>query len=65
MDLGKDAADALDFAKTMGIYEGLTHDLDDATTTEVTEALHQAFVDAESPDGVLVGSAAWLITATR
>ncbi len=65
MDVGKDAADALAFAKTMGIYEGLTHDLDDATTAAVTDDLHRAFEQAETPDGVLLGTAAWLITATR
>ena len=65
MELGKDAADALDFAKTMGIYEGLTHDLDDGMTAEVTDRLHQAFVAAETPDGVLLPAAAWLISARR
>ena len=65
MELGKDAADALEFARTMGIYEGLTRDLDDATTAEVTDRLHQAFVAAEAPDGVLLPAAVWLISATR
>jgi SAM-dependent methyltransferase len=65
MDVGKDAADALAFAKTMGMYEGLTHDLDDATTAAATEALRQAFEQAETPDGVLLGTAAWLISAVR
>ena len=65
MDVGKDAADALAFAKTMGMYEGLTHELDDATTASATEALYRAFELAETPDGVLLGTAAWLITATR
>ncbi len=65
MDVGKDAADALVFAKTMGIYEGLTHDLDDATTIAVTDDLQRAFEQAETPDGVLLGAAAWLITAAR
>lgn len=65
MDLGKDADDALAFAKTMGMYEGLTHDLDDATTAAVTEDLHRAFERAETPEGVLLGTAAWLITAIR
>jgi hypothetical protein len=65
MVIGKDAGDALDFAKTMGLYEGLTNDLDDATTAEVTDRLHQAFVAAETPDGVLLPAAVWLISATR
>jgi SAM-dependent methyltransferase len=65
MVLGKDAADALDFTQTMGIYRGLTGGLDAATVAEATDKLHQALVAAETPDGVLLGSAAWLITATR
>jgi SAM-dependent methyltransferase len=65
MDVGSDAADALAFAKTMGMYEGLTQDLDDATTAVVTDELLRAFERAETPEGVLLGTAAWLITATR
>ena len=65
MEIGKDAGDALDFAKTMGLYEGLTNDLDDEATAEVTDRLHQAFVAAETADGVLLPAAVWLISATR
>ena len=65
MVIGKDAGDALDFAKTMGIYEGLTQDLDEATTADVTDRLHQAFSDAETSDGVLLSAGAWLITAAK
>jgi hypothetical protein len=65
VDLGSDAADALVFAKTMGIVEGLTHDLDaDARTTAMAQ-LAELIRAREAPDGVLLGSAAWLITAHK
>jgi SAM-dependent methyltransferase len=65
MVVGKDAADALGFATTMGIYEGLTQDLDDATTAQVTDRLHDAFRAAETAEGVLLPAAAWFISATK
>jgi SAM-dependent methyltransferase len=65
MDFGDDADDALGFAVTTGIYEGLTRDLDDAAVAAVTEELRAALAAAETPEGVLLGSAAWLITAVR
>lgn len=65
MDLGDDADDAMDFARTMGIYEGLTHGLDPDVVRSVTEDLHNALQKAETPDGVALDSAAWLITARR
>jgi ubiquinone/menaquinone biosynthesis C-methylase UbiE len=65
MDLGADAADALDFAKTMGIVEGLTDGLDDAARSTAMSNLEELFRRHETADGVLLGSAAWLITARR
>ena len=53
------------FARTIGIVEGLTHDLDDADTARALEAVHQMLRDHETPEGVLIGSAAWLITARK
>ena len=65
LDLGKDAADAYAFAETMGMFEGLTHDLEGDTLAGATAALRGALERSETPDGVLLGSGAWLITATR
>ena len=65
IEFGTDAADALAFAKTMGIVEGLTHDLDDDARAEAMANLADLFHAHETPDGVLFGSAAWLITARR
>jgi SAM-dependent methyltransferase len=65
IDLGSDASDALEFAKTMGIVEGLTDGLDaDARATAMSTLAH-LFEERETADGVLLGSAAWLITARK
>jgi len=63
--VGTDASDALEFAKTMGIIEGLTDGLDDAARSTAMSNLDELFRRHETHDGVLLGSAAWLITATR
>ena len=62
---GTDADDAFTFARTMGIVEGMTHDLDEADTARALDAVHQVLRDHETPEGVLIGSAAWLITARK
>lgn len=65
MDIGADADDALDFAKSMGIVEGLTDGLDADDRAAAMANLHEVFVAHESPDGVLLDAAAWVITARR
>ena len=63
--LGTDAADALEFAKTMGIVEGLTDGLDADERATAMANLAELFAANETADGVLLASAAWLITARR
>jgi SAM-dependent methyltransferase len=65
IELGADAADALDFARTMGIVEGLTHDLDADDRATAMANLAGLMAEHETPDGVRIASAAWLITARR
>ena len=65
VELGTDAADALEFAKTMGIVEGLTDGLDATARAQAMSNLADLFVKRETAAGVLMGSAAWLITARR
>jgi SAM-dependent methyltransferase len=65
IDLGADASEALAFAKTMGIVEGLTHGLDEQLRAEAITNLDNLFHERETADGVLLGSAAWLITAHK
>ena len=65
IELGTDASDAMEFAKTMGIVGGLTDGLDPETRAEAMANLADLFVERESADGVLLDSAAWLITARK
>lgn len=63
MEFGTDADDAFSFVRTMGIVEGMTHDLDDDATARALEAVYEALVAHTTAEGVLMGSSAWLITA--
>ena len=65
VELGTDASDALDFATTMGIVEGLTGGLDPEARAEAMSNLANLFHERETADGVLFASAAWLITARK
>ena len=65
MFLGADADAAWEFVRGLGIVTGLTADLDDASRAKVFAQL-RAMIDGHSgPDGVAMGAASWLITATR
>jgi SAM-dependent methyltransferase len=63
MRFGKDADDAFDFISSMGITRGLTHDLDTATARAALEELRAMLARHESPQGVDLAGAAWIITA--
>ncbi|HEX7276578.1 MAG TPA: class I SAM-dependent methyltransferase [Acidimicrobiales bacterium] len=65
LEFGADAEDAFAFAQTTGIVEGLTHDLDDADTARALEAVREMLVAHDTGHGVLLDSAAWLITARQ
>lgn len=65
MDMGSDADDAYAFFRTLGIVEGLSEGLDEAQRAEAHERLRAVARAYETPDGVLMPSAAWIITATR
>lgn len=65
MVLGKDLDDAYEFFKEAGLSKGLSQDLDDAQRKEGFAKLRQFLADHETPEGVLVGSAAWIISATK
>jgi len=61
---GADADDAYRFMSTLGIVVGLTHDLDEVGRATADAALRQTIAAHETDDGVLFGTAAWLISAT-
>jgi SAM-dependent methyltransferase len=65
MEIGRDAADAMAFAATMGIVEGLTEGLSAADRSRAMANLRELFEAHATPDGVLLDSAAWLITAQK
>lgn len=65
LDFGDDADDAFAFLRTQGIVIGLTQDLDHATTERALDELHAVLAAHQTGDGVLLGTSAWLITATR
>jgi SAM-dependent methyltransferase len=63
VNVGHDADDAVEFA----IHEPLTSqwlaDAGPERAAAATEALRKAYAEHETPEGVLLGSAAWLVTA--
>lgn len=63
--LGADADDAWAFVSELGIVRGLTAGLEDDQRQAAMDRLHQVVDDSETSDGAVLGSAAWLITATR
>jgi SAM-dependent methyltransferase len=63
--LGADAEDAFDFVSKLGLTRGLLGGLDEATRQAALDTLRERMRDHATPDGVLVGAAAWLITAVR
>ena len=64
MEMGADADESFAFFKDSGIVRGLLDGVDDVGRAEGLDNLHTAFKEAETPEGVLLGSACWLITAT-
>lgn len=60
---GATADDAFAFLGSGGMARGMTQDLSDEDRARAFDALRQTFADHETPDGVVFGSSAWLITA--
>ena len=65
IELGADADDAYAFMQTMGLFRGLTQDLDTSDRDRALANLRQLVDAHDTGDGVLLGTAAWLITARR
>jgi SAM-dependent methyltransferase len=65
IEFGADAADALAFVSTVGIVEGLTADLDGDQRATAMDNLAALMRERETPEGVHLPTAAWLITARR
>jgi hypothetical protein len=65
MRFGDDIDDVLDFVRDTALARELLADTDEATTRKAFEAIRAALAPHQSPEGVLLGGAAWLVTARR
>ena len=65
MWFGADADDAWSFFRVQGIVKGLTEDLDAAARDEAMASLRRMIEAHATADGVQLGGAAWLISASR
>jgi SAM-dependent methyltransferase len=65
VEFGRDVDDAFAFTRVMGIVEGLSHDLDDDARAKAMDNIRTLLAAHETSEGVLLGTSAWLITATR
>jgi SAM-dependent methyltransferase len=63
--MGSDVTDAVAFVKSTGFWNALIGDADAATLARVSAAVQAALEPYVTPDGVLLGSRAWLVTASR
>ena len=63
MVLGADTDDAFDFFKDAGLARGLAEDLDEQQRRQGFANLHRFLAAHETPEGVLIDSAAWVISA--
>jgi SAM-dependent methyltransferase len=63
--VGKDGEDAFRFISSTGVVRGMLQGLDEPSTASALNALRETMSAHDTGDGVVFGSAAWLITATR
>jgi SAM-dependent methyltransferase len=63
--VGADADDAVAFLRGTGFARRLFEGVDEATVARAMEAFRDALTPYESSYGVLLGSSAWLVSATR
>lgn len=63
--MGPDVADTVAFLKATGMGKSLFRDADPPTVARVSEAVQAALEPYVTPDGVRLGSRAWLVTARR
>jgi SAM-dependent methyltransferase len=64
-NVGRDPDDAYRFAAGLAPVQMLLADLDEATKAEALQALRATIAAHETPDGVVFGSAAWVVTARK
>ena len=64
MDYGRDAADAAEFILSQGPVRLNLEDVDDTTIERTQERLRAGLESYETPKGVLIPGAVWLVSAT-
>lgn len=62
--MGSDVVDTVAFLESTGIWNSLLRDADPPTVARVGEAVQAALEPYVTPDGLLLGSGAWLVTAS-
>jgi SAM-dependent methyltransferase len=65
LPIGADTDEAFAFIRGFRSFRRLLEDADEATATRALEAVREALARREEPDGVVLGSTAWLVTARR
>jgi SAM-dependent methyltransferase len=63
--MGDDVDDAFAYVRTLGMVRGLSQDLDEATVADGLARIREMLTHHATDKGVLVPSAAYLVTATR
>jgi SAM-dependent methyltransferase len=63
--MGATVADAMDYIRGMRKFRALIDELDQSRTEEALSTMAKEYAARERPDGVWVGSAAWLVSAQR
>ena len=63
--MGPDVVDTVALFKSTGIWNSLLRDADPPTVARVSQAVQAALEPFVTPDGVELGSRAWLVTARR
>jgi hypothetical protein len=63
--VGADVPDVLDYLVGHPVARSMLARADEATTAAAFQALSEALQPYQTSDGVLLGSAAWLVTAQR
>jgi SAM-dependent methyltransferase len=65
VELGVDTEHAYTFVSGIGVTQGMLQDLDDAAREQALTELRAMLAAHEASEGVLLGSHAWLVTATN
>jgi SAM-dependent methyltransferase len=65
LPIGDDTEEAFTFIRGFRTFRRLLEGADAATAARALEAVREALAAREEPDGVVLGSTAWLVTARR